>query len=142
MLAFPREVVPMPLLSELPRRGARALLSPVIGQIVRTLVADAAGSEAGLDEDALASTAQAMRGRIAIMPRFLGLPMAGATVFFDVSGVITGGRPFRMQSAEQRARQVRLWRAAPVSFCQDFLEFYGKMATFVYFSELHPEQEH
>ncbi len=132
----------MSLLSKIPRRGAQLVLSPVVGQIVRTLVAEAAGSESGLDEPALAATADAMRGRIAIMPRFLGLPMAGATVFFDLSGVITGGRPFRYQSPERRARQVALWRGAPLSFCQDFLEFYGKMATFVYFSELHPEQEH
>ncbi len=132
----------MSLLSEFPRRGARAVLSPVVGQIVRTLVAEAAGSESTLDEPAVQATAAAMRGRIAIMPRFLGLPMAGATVFFDLSGVLTAGRPFRFQGPEQRARQVRLWRVAPLSFCQDFLEFYGKMATFVYFSELHPEQEH
>jgi len=118
------------------------MLSPIIGQIVRTLVAEAAGAEASLDEPALEATAAAMRGRIAIMPRFLGLPMAGATVFFDASGVLTGGRPFRFQGPAQRARQVALWRRAPLSFCQDFLEFYGKMATFVYFSELHPEQEH
>ncbi len=131
----------MSLLSKLPRRGAQLVLSPVVGQIVRTLVADAAGSESTLDESALAATADAMRGRIAIMPRFLGLPMAGATVFFDLSGVATAGRPFRFQSAAQRARQVALWRKAPVSFCQDFLEFYGKMATFVYFSELNPEHE-
>jgi hypothetical protein len=132
----------MSIISTLPRRGARLALSPVVGQIVRTLVAEAAGSENGLDEPALEATATAMRGRIAIMPRFLGLPMAGATVFFDASGVLTGGRPFRFQSPAQRARQVALWRKAPLSFCQDFLEFYGKMATFVYFSELHPEEEH
>ena len=132
----------MSLLSEIPRRGAQRLLSPVVGQIVRTLVAEAAGSESTLDEPAIAATADAMRGRIAIMPRFLGVPMAGATVFFDLSGVVTGGRPFRFQDPAQRARQVSLWRAAPLSFCQDFLEFYGKMATFVYFSELHPEEEH
>ena len=131
----------MSLLSTLPRRGAQRVLTPVVGQIVRTLVAEATGSEAALDEPAITATARAMGGRIAIMPRFLGVPMAGATVFFDVSGVLTGGRPFRYQSPEQRARQVALWRKAPLSFCQDFLEFYGKMATFVYFSELHPEHE-
>lgn len=131
----------MPLLSTLPRRAAARVLGPVVGQIVRTLVAEAAGSEIGLDEPALEATAKAMRGRIAIMPRFLGLPMAGATMAFDLSGVVTGGRPFRFQSADGRARQVALWRAAPISFCQDFLEFYGKMATFVYFSEICPEEE-
>ncbi len=131
----------MSLLSELPRRGAQRVLSPIVSQIVRTLVADATGSESTLDEPALSATVDARRGRIAIMPRFLGVPMAGATVVFDLSGVVTGGKPFRFQSPHQRARQVALWRKAPVSFCQDFLEFYGKMATFVYFSELHPEHE-
>jgi hypothetical protein len=128
-------------LSTLPRSAARLALSPAIGQIVRTLVAEAAGSEDTLDSAALQATAAAMRGRIAIMPRFLGLPMLGATAFFDVSGVALTGRPFRLQSPSQRARQVALWRAAPISFCQSFLDFYGKMATFVYFSELHPEHE-
>ncbi len=115
------------------------LLSPVVKKLVRALVAEAAGPDAPLDQPAIEATARAMRGRLAIMPRFLGLPMAGATVFFDLSGVLVAGRPFRLQTPEQQRRQLGLWRKAPLSFCQDFLEFYGKMATFVYFSELDPE---
>jgi hypothetical protein len=73
------------------------------------------------------------------MQRFLGLPMAGATLFFDATGALAGGLPFRMLPEERRRKVVALWRRAPISFFQDFLEFYGKMGIFVYFSEVAPE---
>ena len=120
-------------------RPAERALDPVIHAIVRTLVAEAAGAGVALDERALAAAARAMRGRIGLMPRFLGLPMAGATLFFDATGALAGGRPFRKLPDEQRHKVVELWRKAPISFFQDFLEFYGKMGIFVYFSEVAPE---
>ncbi|MFH1469789.1 MAG: hypothetical protein ABIO70_35720 [Pseudomonadota bacterium] len=120
-------------------RPAERALDPVIHAIVRTLVTEAAGAGVELDEHALNVAAQAMRGRIGLMPRFLGLPMAGATLFFDATGALSGGLPFRMLPQERRQRVVELWRKAPISFFQDFLEFYGKMGIFVYFSEVAPE---
>ena len=120
-------------------RPGERLLEPVVRPLLRSLVAEAAGSEADLDEAALARAAQAMRLRVGLMPRFLGMPMAGATLFFDAGGVLVGGRPFRWLDDAQRRRFLALWRRAPISFFQDFLDFYGKMGTFVYYSELEGE---
>jgi len=120
-------------------KPAERALDPVIAPLMRTLVVEAAGPDAPVDDVALRAAAAAMRGRIGLMPRFLGLPMAGATLVFDATGVLAGGRPFRFQTEEGRRRVVALWRRAPISFFQDFLEFYGKMGTFIYFSEVAPE---
>ncbi len=83
-------------------RPAEVVLAPVVGKIARTLVAEATGSDKPLDDDALDATAKALCDRMASMPRFLGLPMMGATVFFDLCGVAVAGRPFRFQSSAQR----------------------------------------
>ena len=122
-------------------RPTEVVLAPVVGKIARTLVAEAAGGDVALDDQAIDTTAQALCGRMATMPRFLGLPMMGATVFFDVFGLAVAGRPFRFQTAAQRERHLAVWRRVPVSFFGDFLEFHGKMATFSYFSEVSPEHE-
>ncbi len=122
-------------------RPAEVVLAPVVGKIARTLVAEATGSDKPLDDDALDATAKALCDRMASMPRFLGLPMMGATVFFDLCGVAVAGRPFRFQSSAQRQRHLDLWRSVPISFFGDFLEFHSKMATFSYFSEVSPEHE-
>ena len=122
-------------------RPTERVLAPVVGELARSMVAEASGGDQPLDDGAIDATAQALCCRMATMPRFLGLPMMGATVFFDIFGVAIAGRPFRFQSPAQRERHLAAWRSVPVSFFGDFLEFHGKMATFSYFSEVAPEHE-
>lgn len=133
----------MSLLASLSRRlrPTERVLAPVVGELARSMVTEASGADQALDDDAIDATAQALCGRMATMPRFLGLPMMGATVFFDAFGVAVAGRPFRFQTPAQKARHLAVWRSVPVSFFGDFLEFHGKMATFSYFSQVAPEHE-
>ena len=121
---------------------ARLGISPTVESIVRTIVADTVGGEDKIDEQALARTAKAMEGRLQIMPRYLGLPIMGVTMVFDLYGMASSGRPFRRQSLGQRRRQVGQWRRAPISFCGSFLDLYEKMTTVIYFSEICGEEGH
>lgn len=107
---------------------------PGLEPAVAALVEHVVSSLAEPDPHLLTTTAAAMHGRLGMMPRFLGLPMAAATLAFDWSGVAVGGRPFRRLDPEARRRLVAAWRRAPVGFCRDFLDFYEKMASFLYFS--------
>jgi hypothetical protein len=114
------------------------ILTPVLGSVVRSVVSEAVGAPEGGDEH-LDRASKVMQEKVGLMPRFLAWPMMGATLAFDLYGFAVGGRPFHSLPSDARRRQIRQWREAPISFCQDFLDFYEKMGTFVYFSERYGE---
>ena len=115
-------------------RRALPGLTPTVESVVRTVLLSSVGGE--LDPKALSTTVQVMLTRLDSAPKFIGTPMKGATLFLDLFGVGVALRPFKLQSDAQRAKTLRVWGEMPVSFFKDFLDFYGKMAVFVYLSEL------
>lgn len=118
-----------------------ALVTPAVHGVVEAVVAEALGSSGAPDPAVVDATTASMKERLGLMPRFLGTPMAGATVAFDLLGWATAGRPFRRQTAEQRRRHVALWRSAPIGFFRDYLDFWEKMGVFVYFSTLEEREQ-
>jgi hypothetical protein len=118
----------------------QALLDPVLGTVVRSIVAEAVGASDADPPEPLDKAAAVMQERIRLMPRFLGYPMMGATVAFELYGVVVGGRLFHQLSPEKRRKQIQQWRDAPISFFQDFLDFYEKMGVFAYFTERFGEE--
>ncbi len=105
------------------------------------MVAEAQGADDVMDPEALDRTRATMHRRLQMMPRFLGIPMIGATLVFDWGGVLASGLPFHRQSAAQRRKQLETWRKSSIGFLVNFVDFYEKMAKFTYFYELHERKE-
>lgn len=120
--------------------GTDALVRPMLGSVARSVVAAAVGVSNDRDTH-IERTSEVMWEKISLMPKFLGYPMMGATLAFDLYGIAVGGRPFHLLGPEARQRQIHQWRTAPIAFCQDFLDFYEKMGTFVYYTERYGEGE-
>ena len=107
---------------------------------MQAVVSDAMGAGQKIDEEALGITTARMVERLGLMPRFLGVPMASATVVFDLAGWVHAGRPFRRQGVDAQHKQMETWRNAPIGFFRDFLDFWEKMGVFVYFSTVEEKE--
>jgi hypothetical protein len=113
-----------------------------VGALVEAVVRPPAGAARAVDEASLARTQQVMLRRLRMMPRYLGIPMMLLTVLFDAWGILRRGRPFHAQTLEERRAQMAAWRAAPFNLARSFVDFYDRMASFIYFSDLEEKAAH
>lgn len=118
------------------------ILTPAVRGVLEAVVADAVGGPEKVDPQILKTTTDRMMERLGLMPTFLGVPMAGATVVFDAMGILYAGRPFRSQPTPSRHKQMESWRNAPIGFLRNYLDFWEKMGVFVYFSTLEEKESH
>lgn len=106
----------------------RAVLAPT----VRSLLVDVLDPHGdGLDSGCLEAATVGMVGRIEAMPRYLGLGMTALTIVFELTGPGHSQR-----DPQERVERVARWRTSRVGPCRDFVEFYEKMGTFVYFTQV------
>lgn len=119
----------------------RAGLPRAVQSLVEAVVQDAIGPARSPDPEALREAVAVMNRRLRMMPTFLGTPMMGASLVFDWSGLLFAGSRFHRQQPDRRGRQLRWWRNAPLGFLRDFMDFYGKMGVFAYFSELEEREK-
>lgn len=105
--------------------------------LVATLLQDLLDPEArGLDPSALRGAVDDMQGRVRGMPRYLGAGMTALTLVFGAAG-------YRRWPRAQRLAWIHGWRTSPASPPRDFIEFYEKMGTFVYWSRIeHAQASH
>ena len=111
------------------------LLSPEVSAglpagLVTTILLDVLDPEGAgaLDPVCLAGAARDMYGRIRGMPKYLGGGIVALTRLYGVG--------YARLPRDRRLARLEAWRASPVSFCRDFVEFWEKMGTFVYYSNL------
>lgn len=116
-------------------------LERIISALVLTVVNEAKGSSDPISEPSLKRAADVMQNRLYMMPRFLGLPMVMATIFFEFFGILMGARLFHSLPQSKRQKQLKVWRNAPISLFGNFVDFYEKMGVFAYFSDLFERQE-
>ena len=114
-------------------------LEPVVGPLLEAVLSLELGPEGAVDASLLAHTRATMLRKLAQMPRFMGLGIAALTVAFDADGVRFGGRRFRDNALDARKAQAQAWRDSALPMLPDFMDFYGKMGVFVYWS--HSEGE-
>jgi len=107
--------------------------SPVVRGLVEAVLLE--GSAHG-DEVAarLDQTAAVLTRKIRAMPRFMALGMTVLLWVFDWYGLIRAGRRFRSQAHAARQMRVGEWSRAPIGPMRDFVEFFRRMGTFVWFS--------
>ncbi len=106
------------------------LSSHLSAGLVTTILEDVLDPEGAgtLDPVCLAGATRDMFGRIRGMPRYMG---GGIVVLTRLYGV-----RYAHQPRDRRLARLDAWRGSPVSFCRDFVEFWEKMGTFVYYSNL------
>ena len=83
----------------------------------------------GLDDAFLAGATQDMKARVAGMPRYMGAGITALALVFASTG-------YERWSAARRLAFLHRWRTSPLSPMRDFVEFYEKMGTFVYWSRV------
>lgn len=109
-------------------------IRPVIAPLLATVMQTELGAGAVVDSAVLAQTARTMERKLQQMPRFMGLGIAALTAIFDADGRRYGAGRFRDNRPAARLAQARAWRESPLPFLPDFMDFYGKMGVFVYWS--------
>ena len=119
--------------------ATRSAIEPTVRSILDTLICRELEKESVALEPFFEETVQGMLEKLFGMPQYLALGMVGLTLVFDRYGVLRGGR-FCSLSLDQRHVQLRKWKFSPVGPMRDFVAFYEKMGTFVYYS--HVEEGH
>lgn len=89
----------------------------------------------GLDSTFLAGAAQDMKARVAGMPRYMGAGITALTLALASTG-------YQRWPQDRRLGLLSRLRTAPVSPLRDFIEFYEKMGTFVYYSRVEHAGSH
>lgn len=97
------------------------LEGPVRNILVEVL--DPAG--AGLDPACLDGATADMLDRIRIMPRYMGTGITCLTMAYGATG-----------------SRIDTWRRSRIGPLRDFVEFYEKMGTFVYYSHVEKRMTH
>ena len=119
--------------------ATRSAIEPTVRSILDTLICRELETESASSEPFFEETVEGMLEKLFGMPQYLALGMVGLTLVFDRYGTLSGGR-FSSLSLDQRHAQLRKWKFSPVGPMRDFVAFYEKMGTFVYYS--HVEEGH
>lgn len=109
-------------------------LTPVLQPLLHTIVSAELGEGAAMDAAVLARTVQTMQGKLLQMPRYMGMGIAALTLVFDRDGRRFGPGRFRDNPPAARRAQAQAWRNSRLPLMRDFMDFFGKMGIFVYWS--------
>ena len=107
-----------------------------IRALTRTLVAGE-HPEAGAVVDRVATK---MVARVEAMPWLIAWGIVGLTLLFELGVLGRRFRRFSSLSGEVRARHVQAWRGSKVGLFRDWVEFYERMLSFLWYSEPEPRQ--
>ena len=110
-----------------------AEFSPVVRGLVEAGLLEQEADD-GVVRARVEQTSAVLDRKIRAMPRFMALGMAVLLWVFDWYGVLRSGRRFRAQPHAARCLRVGEWAASPIGPMRDFVEFFRRMGTFVWFS--------
>ncbi len=108
---------------------------PIRG-LARTLVA----GEHPAASQVLERVVSKMVDRVAAMPWLMAWGIVGLTFLFELGVWGRRGRRFSSLSGERRAGHVHAWRESSIGLCRDWVEFYERMLSFLWYSEPEPRQ--
>jgi hypothetical protein len=114
-------------------------------QVIVALVESILRERSQLSEEA----AQSYRGAVTPfvlaqcrrMPDYIRFPFKCLTLVFGAWPMLLTGRPFHHLSHEQRAQQVRAWRASSLGFRRDFIKFFDAFVIFAWYSERYSDDD-
>jgi len=118
------------------RKRVTQQVTPVVKSLIQSVVSEELGTDHPDHAQHIDDTTTVMTERIEMMPTFLSMPMVLMTAVFDAYGVTRKGKPFHRQTLEQQIQQVHQWKHSPIGSLRDFIDFYEKMGTFVYYCQL------
>jgi hypothetical protein len=77
-----------------------------------------------VDTDVVATEIVGQHGR---MPDYLRFPIYIATVMFDWSGILSGGKRFQAKAPAVQSLQLDSWKKSRIGFCRNFIRFYESL---------------
>jgi hypothetical protein len=86
------------------------------------------------DTGSIAAEIVAQQGRI---PDYLRLPVQVATLIFDWSGILSGGKRFQAKDTAGKMAQLERWKHSRVGFCRNFIRFYDSLFLLIALQEEH-----
>ncbi len=102
-------------------------------KLVNTLLDDLLDPDGrGLDPRILAGATRDMQGRTRIMPRYLGTGIRALTLVF--------GAGYVRLPKQRRVARIERWRTSPLSPMRDWVDFFEKMGTFAYYTNVEHAQ--
>jgi hypothetical protein len=82
-----------------------------------------------------------MVSRVAAMPWLMAWGIVGLTLLFELGVLARRARRFSSLTGEVRAGHVQAWRGSKVGLFRDWVEFYERMLSFLWYSEPEPRQD-
>ena len=67
------------------------------------------------------------------------MPLIVATLFFNMYGVVYGGKFFHRLPHSARLKQIASWKRSKLSFCRDLIRFYESLTVVSLYSRLDNE---
>ncbi len=68
------------------------------------------------------------------LPDYLRAPLLGATLGFDLLGLLGAGRPFHQLPPQARQRQIQAWKNSRFGFKRELLRYYESLSTLALYS--------
>lgn len=104
--------------------------------ICRALLDGTCGAPADRIESHQGEVVRFVLDQQARMPDYARLPLALATLAFDLFGFAHHGHRFVRADPPAQRRQVDAWRASRLPFAPDLIRFYESMVVYRWYSDL------
>ena len=108
--------------------------SPTVSGLVEAVIAAEVGRAEVSDLPHVTETGEILLARITQMPPHLSLGMLTLVLSFDRYCRTRAGKRVADLSIQDRQRMLTAWKNAPIGPLRQFVQFYEKMGTFVYYS--------
>jgi hypothetical protein len=118
----------------------RAAVRPVVEAIMEALLTRELGPDSPSPPPLLCETVDDLMRKLFGMPQYLAVGMVGFTLAFDRASLFRHGRRFCALEIDQRLGQIERWKFSSIGPMRDFVSFYEKMGTFVFYSHLEESQ--
>lgn len=123
----------MPTLS-IPTQQLTRRSAPVVSGLAEAIIAAEVGRGERPDPDHIRKTGAVLLQRIGQMPPHLSFGMLLLVLSFDRFCRMRAGRAVAELSNDERLEMLGRWKVSPVGPLRQFVQFYEKMGSFVYYS--------
>ena len=124
---------PMPTLS-LPTQQLTRRAAPVISGLAEAVIAAEVGRGEHSSPEHIRKTGEVLLQRISQMPPHLSFGMMVLVLSFNRFCRARAGQAVAELSNDERLQMLGLWKTSPIGPLRQFVQFYEKMGSFVYYS--------
>jgi hypothetical protein len=100
---------------------------PVSYQSIVIAISAGLKDQHGTENADIGQIATEIIGQHGRMPDYLRLPVKLATIFFDWSGLLSGGVRFQSKKPAAQQAQLNSWKYSSLGACRNFVRFYESL---------------